>query len=138
VTTHIVGMKKEESDMLLGFLNNHIARCLEHQVRVRWEPGTVVLWDVSTSLSLFGAYPDRCLEPRHCAYGNCRLGWASASAFGTSYTAGRTTFRDTVCAGGTMTLVYCSSQQLSLLILYLPYFFCCSSLKMPGPCKSCK
>lgn len=33
--------------MLLGFLNNHIARCLEHQVRVRWEPGTVVLWDVS-------------------------------------------------------------------------------------------
>ncbi|OJI99308.1 hypothetical protein ASPVEDRAFT_148409 [Aspergillus versicolor CBS 583.65] len=45
LTTHIVGMKKEESDMLLGFLNNHIARCLEHQVRVRWEPGTVVLWD---------------------------------------------------------------------------------------------
>jgi alpha-ketoglutarate-dependent taurine dioxygenase len=47
VTTSIVGMKKEESDMLLGFLVNHIGRCLEHQVRVRWEPGTVVIWDVS-------------------------------------------------------------------------------------------
>lgn len=105
MTTHIVGMKKEESDMLLGFLNNHIARCLEHQVRVRWEPGTVVIWDVSAlypTYSLYlGVYADKCpLEPRHCAYGNCRLGWASAPAFGTSYTPGRAAFRDTVCAGG--------------------------------------
>ncbi|KAJ0422228.1 hypothetical protein BJY00DRAFT_322701 [Aspergillus carlsbadensis] len=45
LTSKIVGMKKEESDMLLGFLMNHIARCLEHQVRVRWEPKTVVIWD---------------------------------------------------------------------------------------------
>ncbi|KAK2785314.1 hypothetical protein FQN52_008510 [Onygenales sp. PD_12] len=45
LTTSIIGMKKEESEMLLGFLLNHIARCLEHQVRVRWEPGTVVIWD---------------------------------------------------------------------------------------------
>ncbi|KAL5044863.1 hypothetical protein BDW71DRAFT_215490 [Aspergillus fruticulosus] len=45
LTTGIVGMKKEESEMLLGFLMNHIGRCLEHQVRVRWEPKTVVIWD---------------------------------------------------------------------------------------------
>ncbi|KAL2835336.1 hypothetical protein BJY01DRAFT_238925 [Aspergillus pseudoustus] len=45
LTNRIVGMKKEESDMLLGFLMNHIGRCLEHQVRVRWEPKTVVIWD---------------------------------------------------------------------------------------------
>ncbi|KAL3433584.1 hypothetical protein BDV09DRAFT_205240 [Aspergillus tetrazonus] len=45
LTTRIVGMKKEESDMLLGFLMNHIGHCLEHQVRVRWEPKMVVIWD---------------------------------------------------------------------------------------------
>ncbi|KAL2807834.1 hypothetical protein BJX63DRAFT_439840 [Aspergillus granulosus] len=45
LTTRITGMKKEESDMLLGFLMNHIGRCLEHQIRVRWEPKMVVIWD---------------------------------------------------------------------------------------------
>jgi alpha-ketoglutarate-dependent taurine dioxygenase len=54
-------MKKEESDMLLGFLMNHIARCLEHQVRVRWEPKTVVIWDVSTT---------HYLPSRYCPNGN--------------------------------------------------------------------
>jgi alpha-ketoglutarate-dependent taurine dioxygenase len=59
VTTRIVGMKKEESDMLLGFLMNHIGHCLEHQVRVRWEPKTVVIWDVSTPYTvLLEHHPD--------------------------------------------------------------------------------
>ncbi|KAJ7460794.1 hypothetical protein FB451DRAFT_1181773 [Mycena latifolia] len=37
-TCSIVGMKREESDLLLNFLYDHI-------VRVKWEPMTMVLWD---------------------------------------------------------------------------------------------
>ncbi|KAF7359178.1 TauD-domain-containing protein [Mycena sanguinolenta] len=44
-TQSIVGYKKEESDMLLKFLYNHIASSMESQARVRWEPATVVAWD---------------------------------------------------------------------------------------------
>lgn len=49
VTRSIVGLKKEESDALLGFLLNHIGRGVDYQVRVRWAPKTVVVWDVSIS-----------------------------------------------------------------------------------------
>ncbi|KAL4881915.1 hypothetical protein BJY04DRAFT_207364 [Aspergillus karnatakaensis] len=45
LATKIVGMKKEESDALLAFLNTHIGRGLEYQVRVKWEPKTVIVWD---------------------------------------------------------------------------------------------
>ncbi|KAF3105117.1 hypothetical protein TWF594_005703 [Orbilia oligospora] len=41
----IVGWKKEESDMLLGFLNSHTAGGQDFQVRVKWKKGTVVVWD---------------------------------------------------------------------------------------------
>ena len=44
-TRRIVGMKKEESDMLLKFLFDHIAYSQEIQTRVRWQPKTVVVWD---------------------------------------------------------------------------------------------
>ncbi|KAI9744641.1 MAG: hypothetical protein M1818_002170 [Claussenomyces sp. TS43310] len=44
-TRSIVGLKKEESDALLTFLLNHVARGLDYQARVRWAPGTVVVWD---------------------------------------------------------------------------------------------
>ncbi|CAE6436888.1 unnamed protein product, partial [Rhizoctonia solani] len=44
-TRYIVGLKKEESDTILGFLYNHIACVADAQVRVSWEPNTVVLWD---------------------------------------------------------------------------------------------
>ncbi|KAG8691343.1 hypothetical protein FRC11_004900 [Ceratobasidium sp. 423] len=44
-TTHIVGLKKEESDTILNFLYNHIARVADAQARVNWEPNTVVIWD---------------------------------------------------------------------------------------------
>lgn len=49
VTRSIVGLKKEESDSLLGFLLNHVGRGIDYQVRVRWAPKTVVVWDVSPS-----------------------------------------------------------------------------------------
>lgn len=40
----ITGFLPEESDAVLGFLHNHI-RSLDFSCRVRWEPGTVVVWD---------------------------------------------------------------------------------------------
>lgn len=41
----IVGFKKEESDFLLNFLYDHIAKGQDFQARVKWEAGTVVVWD---------------------------------------------------------------------------------------------
>lgn len=42
-----MGLKKEESEALLGFLLQHISRGIDFQARVRWAPKTVVVWDVS-------------------------------------------------------------------------------------------
>ena len=47
VTRSIVGLKKEESEALLGFLLAHVGRGIDYQARVRWAPKTVVVWDVS-------------------------------------------------------------------------------------------
>ncbi|RAL10837.1 TauD/TfdA dioxygenase family protein [Aspergillus homomorphus CBS 101889] len=44
-TRYIVGYKKEESEYLLKFLYDHIALSADIQTRVRWRPGTVVVWD---------------------------------------------------------------------------------------------
>jgi taurine dioxygenase len=43
-TERIVGMRASESDMLLNYLYDH---CEREQLtcRVRWEPGTVTMWD---------------------------------------------------------------------------------------------
>jgi taurine dioxygenase len=43
-TTRIVGITKEESDVLLPYLLQHVARP-DFQVRFRWEPGSVAFWD---------------------------------------------------------------------------------------------
>jgi sulfonate dioxygenase len=45
VTRRIVQYKKEESDFLLRFLYDHIAKGADFQVRVKWAPKTVVVWD---------------------------------------------------------------------------------------------
>ncbi|RMJ28402.1 Alpha-ketoglutarate-dependent taurine dioxygenase [Aspergillus sp. HF37] len=45
LTREIVGLKKEESDALLKFLYEHIAWGADFHVRVKWEEGTVVVWD---------------------------------------------------------------------------------------------
>jgi sulfonate dioxygenase len=47
VTRRIVQYKKEESDNFLRFLYDHIAKGGDFQVRVKWAPRTVVVWDVS-------------------------------------------------------------------------------------------
>ncbi|KAH9883810.1 TauD-domain-containing protein [Xylariomycetidae sp. FL2044] len=44
-TRDIVGMKKEESDAILKFLYDHLAYGADFQARVKWEEGTVVVWD---------------------------------------------------------------------------------------------
>lgn len=44
-TREIIGLKKEESDAILQFLYNHIALGADFQARVKWEEGTVVVWD---------------------------------------------------------------------------------------------
>ncbi|KAF2446799.1 TauD-domain-containing protein [Karstenula rhodostoma CBS 690.94] len=41
----ILGYKKEESDYLLNFLYDHLAKGQDFQARVKWAPGTVVVWD---------------------------------------------------------------------------------------------
>ncbi|KAJ6472035.1 hypothetical protein C8R45DRAFT_1013821 [Mycena sanguinolenta] len=45
MTRTIVGMKREESDLLLNFLYDHVAMSTDHQVRIKWEPMSVVVWD---------------------------------------------------------------------------------------------
>lgn len=44
-TEHIVGLESLESEAVLSMLYDHIARRPELHCRVRWEPGTVVIWD---------------------------------------------------------------------------------------------
>ncbi|KAH8111186.1 alpha-ketoglutarate catabolism dioxygenase [Phellopilus nigrolimitatus] len=44
-TRRIVGFKDEESEFLLNFLFDHIAKGADFQIRASYEPGTVVVWD---------------------------------------------------------------------------------------------
>ncbi|KAI0200248.1 hypothetical protein F4808DRAFT_451056 [Astrocystis sublimbata] len=44
-TRSIVGLKKEESDAILKFLYDHIGFGADFHSRVKWEEGTVVVWD---------------------------------------------------------------------------------------------
>ncbi|TFK19376.1 alpha-ketoglutarate-dependent taurine dioxygenase [Coprinopsis marcescibilis] len=52
----IVGFKKEESDALLGFLYDHIAKGSDFQIRASYEPGTLVVWD--NRVTAHSAIPD--------------------------------------------------------------------------------
>jgi len=44
-TRRIIDLKQEESDFLLGFFFHQMAYNADHQCRVNWKPGTVVVWD---------------------------------------------------------------------------------------------
>ncbi|RSH89768.1 hypothetical protein EHS25_001754 [Saitozyma podzolica] len=44
-TKYIVGYKQEESDNLLNFLFDHIAKGTDFHIRANYEPGTLVIWD---------------------------------------------------------------------------------------------
>ncbi|KAF3911131.1 hypothetical protein AA313_de0207432 [Arthrobotrys entomopaga] len=42
---HVVGWKKQESDMLLTFLNQHIITGADFQLRVKWQAKSVIVFD---------------------------------------------------------------------------------------------
>lgn len=44
-TRKIIGYDAEESECILKFLFDHIAKRADFQCRVRYEPGTVLVWD---------------------------------------------------------------------------------------------
>ncbi|WYZ34035.1 hypothetical protein EsH8_I_000311 [Colletotrichum jinshuiense] len=44
-TKRIIGLRDEESDALLKLLFKHISLGQDFQVRIKWEEGTVALWD---------------------------------------------------------------------------------------------
>jgi alpha-ketoglutarate-dependent taurine dioxygenase len=46
VTRYILGLKTEESQVILGFLFNHITSSPDIQCRVTWEQGTTIVYDV--------------------------------------------------------------------------------------------
>ena len=64
-TTHIVQLKKAESDALLAFLFNHIEQPL-HQCRFKYEPSSIALWDNRSAqhLALWDYFPHRRLAHR--------------------------------------------------------------------------
>jgi len=44
-TSHIPQLSRDESAAVLQYLFRHIERSVNFQVRVRWEPGTLLFWD---------------------------------------------------------------------------------------------
>lgn len=96
VTRYIVGFKKEESDFLLKFLYDHIALSQDLQCRVRWRPGTVVVWDVSPLALSPGIYENMLtnIEPRYCPLGPVRLGRWPETPYCQNHTAGGGAVRD--------------------------------------------
>lgn len=47
VTRYILDLKTDESKAVLDLLFNHITTSQDIQCQVKWEKGTVVVWDVS-------------------------------------------------------------------------------------------
>ena len=95
VTRRIIGYKQEESDYLLKFLYDHIALGQDFQVRVKWAPRTVVVWDVShiKHAFCFGELKETSetdavgfsVEPCHRSLGNARLEQWSATSLSQNY-----------------------------------------------------
>lgn len=74
-TRRIVGLKKEESgkssfcfrrflssvkpfeDTILNLLYDHIEKSADSQIRLKWEPGTVVVWDNRITTHVRGLHP---------------------------------------------------------------------------------
>ncbi|MBF66479.1 MAG: taurine dioxygenase [Gammaproteobacteria bacterium] len=60
-TGAIVGLSDRESSALLKMLYDHIAYTVRAQIRVHWEPNTVVFWDnrVVQHMASWDYYPDK-------------------------------------------------------------------------------
>lgn len=52
-TKHIIGLKREESDAILNFIYDFVAKATEFHARVRWEDATVIVWDKYVDFSFF-------------------------------------------------------------------------------------
>ena len=113
VTRSIIGYKQEESDNLLKFLYDHIALGQDFQLRVKWAPRTVVVWDVShTYLTTTVQAHNRDLvadsnfdsvEQGYSALGYVRLEQWPATTSGEDYSSGRAASRNAIrgaCEGG--------------------------------------
>jgi taurine dioxygenase len=59
-TTHLVPLKRHESDGLLALLFSHI-EMPEFQCRFRWQPGSVAFWDnrCAQHHAMWDYYPQR-------------------------------------------------------------------------------
>ncbi|KAF8643264.1 hypothetical protein AX16_009148 [Volvariella volvacea WC 439] len=58
-TRRIVGIPKAESDAVLSFLFHQISENPDHQVRFKWQPGDVAIWDnrIVTHSATFDFWP---------------------------------------------------------------------------------
>jgi alpha-ketoglutarate-dependent taurine dioxygenase len=55
MTARIVGLDKNESDLILGYLYDVYERNIDIQVRFRWTPRTSALWDNRSVIYLYNA-----------------------------------------------------------------------------------
>jgi len=69
-TSHIVQLTRAESDAVLTLLFRHIEKSLALQTRVRWRPGTLLLWDnwASQHHAVWDYYPFERWGARVSAY----------------------------------------------------------------------
>jgi alpha-ketoglutarate-dependent taurine dioxygenase len=61
-STRLVGLKKAESDKLYEFYVNHLNEAVDHQVRWKWEVGSVAMWD--NRVTCHRVIPGKYKEPR--------------------------------------------------------------------------
>ncbi|CCH40521.1 Alpha-ketoglutarate-dependent sulfonate dioxygenase [Wickerhamomyces ciferrii] len=61
----IIGLKQEESDAILNLLTDFLDHSVDLQVRARWEPGSVVVWD-NRRLLHSATFDWNSGEVRHC------------------------------------------------------------------------
>ena len=52
-TLRIVGIPNAESDAVLALLYDHIAESYDLQLRYKWKPNDVAIWDKRVSLPFF-------------------------------------------------------------------------------------
>lgn len=74
-TLRILGLPREEADRLLAYLQ-YQARTPEYQVRFRWEPGSVAIWDnwAVQHYAINDYFPDRRVMERVAIAGD---GWVA-------------------------------------------------------------
>lgn len=80
-TTRILGVSEEESNELLSILYRHVQRP-EFQVRLKWQPNTVVLWDnrACQHYAVSDYFPQRRVMDRISIVGDVPVGPGAASA----------------------------------------------------------